>query len=95
MIHKHLQVILLVYSTVIEEIIEENIGLGMWQCLSEVNLFPLRFLQLKRRIYKGIPNAMRCEVWKKLLGLDRIPNKTHMYEVQNISPLSWLNTGVA
>lgn len=28
--------------------------------------------KLKRRIYKGIPDALRGEIWSKLLGLETI-----------------------
>ena len=47
-----------------------------------VSVFVL--LQLRRRVYKGIPNAMRCEVWKKLLGLEKIPSKSYTYEVRKV-----------
>lgn len=30
------------------------------------------FLQLKNRIYKGIPDRLRGEVWKLLLGVDEL-----------------------
>ncbi|KAM7436732.1 hypothetical protein ABFA07_013546 [Porites harrisoni] len=40
----------------------------------------IRGEKLRRRVYKGIPNSMRGETWRKLLGIDRIPNKTTVYE---------------
>ncbi|XP_028409202.1 USP6 N-terminal-like protein isoform X2 [Dendronephthya gigantea] len=36
--------------------------------------------KLRKRIYKGIPDSMRGTVWKQLLEIDRIPNKTILYE---------------
>ncbi|KAK2563822.1 USP6 N-terminal-like protein [Acropora cervicornis] len=36
--------------------------------------------KLRRRVYKGIPNAMRGEAWKKLLGIDKVPNGSTAYE---------------
>ena len=41
-----------------------------------VNVF-----QLRRRIYKGIPNSMRGETWKKLLQVENVPNRSTVYEV--------------
>lgn len=38
-------------------------------------------LQFRKRIYKGIPNSLRGETWKKLLGVDKIPNRKETYEV--------------
>lgn len=40
----------------------------------------IRGEKLRRRVYKGIPNSMRGETWKKLLGIDKIPNRTTVYE---------------
>lgn len=40
----------------------------------------IRGEKLRRRIYKGIPNAMRGETWKNLLGIDKIPNRSTVYE---------------
>lgn len=36
--------------------------------------------KLRRRVYKGIPNALRGEAWKKLLGIDKVPNGSAAYE---------------
>lgn len=30
------------------------------------------YLQLRQRVYKGIPNAVRGEVWTRLLGVPQI-----------------------
>ncbi|EDO50024.1 predicted protein, partial [Nematostella vectensis] len=40
----------------------------------------VRSEKLRKRVYKGIPNSMRGEIWKKLLGVDKIPNRTTTYE---------------
>lgn len=40
--------------------------------------------KLKRRIYKGIPNAIRGKIWSKLLGLDAIKEEQRgKYKVYN------------
>lgn len=36
--------------------------------------------KLRKRIYKGIPDSIRGTVWKMLLEIDMIPNKTRIYE---------------
>ncbi|XP_046845669.1 USP6 N-terminal-like protein isoform X2 [Xenia sp. Carnegie-2017] len=36
--------------------------------------------KLRKRIYKGIPDSMRGIVWKALLNIDRINNRTRLYE---------------
>lgn len=38
--------------------------------------------KLRRRVYKGIPDSVRGEAWKKILGVDRIMvERSNVYEV--------------
>lgn len=38
--------------------------------------------KLKRRVYKGIPNSLRSQVWAKLLRVDQLTDdQKHKYKV--------------
>ncbi|KAK3733569.1 hypothetical protein QZH41_014819 [Actinostola sp. cb2023] len=41
----------------------------------------IRGEKLRKRVYKGIPNSLRGDTWKRLLGLENIPNRTATYEM--------------
>ena len=36
-------------------------------------------IQLKSRIRKGIPDALRCKVWKKILGVNELTKEQRIY----------------
>ena len=51
--------------------------------------------KLKKRLYKGIPDAVRGEVWSRLLHIQKTKaEQKDKYEVNNLSLDSYIQTNI-